>query len=194
MNGWFLSDARLGALPFAATVSAESRIAKPAADVEIEFDDFAFNGLDAITAGPQLWKIANIGAQPDMLVLASVPSGTTQEELVAIVTEPEEGRLVEGAMNGSAFAVLSAGVLHFSPGRRMWLPLTLKVGDYAAICFVKDSRTGQSHSTEGMAQLFTLSHDEANQALRRARSFSLTSCHCSRRSLPSSLPLKEAAD
>ena len=149
-----LNDARLGSAPLRATISAESKTDEPAADAEIGLVDFAFTGLDSVTAGPQLWKITNTGAQPHSLALAGVPRGTTQDEIVATMMEQEEGTLTEGAFE--SFAVLGAGVLLLSAGQSLWLPLTLTAGDYAAVCFVKDPATGKSHATEGMAQLFTV--------------------------------------
>ena len=43
-----------------------------------------------------------------------------------------------------------------SNGQTMWLPIDLKAGTYAAVCFVTDPSNGKPHAMEGMLKVFTV--------------------------------------
>jgi hypothetical protein len=148
-------DGPLEAVPLTSADAAESKTDEPASDAEIDFGDFSFSGLDNLAAGDHLWKIANKGAQPHMLVLTNVPAGTTDAQVLATVmsngTPTAEMVPVDQIQN------VSDGVLLLSAGQTMWLPITLKSATYAALCFVTDPSNGQLHAMEGMIKVFTVS-------------------------------------
>jgi len=150
------NDGQLGSVPLTATTSGESKTEVPKADAEVVFGDFNFSGLDAIKSGQQLWKITNKGAQPHMLVLAGVPKGTTMDQVMATLMSQASGTPTAGALDPSTVQFLSDGVLLLSTGQSMWLPITLAAGEYVALCFVTDPKTGKEHVMEGMEKLFTV--------------------------------------
>lgn len=151
------NDGEHGSVPLTAAASGDSVTQEPMATADVVFGDFNFKGLDGITAGQQLWKITNGGAQPHMLVLIGVPQGTTLDQVMATLMSEQSGTPVSSAVDPSTVRFLSDGVLLLSAGQPMWLPFMLAAGDYVALCFVTDPTTGQPHAAEGMVQLFTVS-------------------------------------
>jgi hypothetical protein len=138
-----------------AVEGADSNTTDPTADVTVEAGDFFFSGFsDGVQAGQQLWAITNTGKQPHMLVLAKVPDGTTEQQILDLMTSQDTGTPVPGALKESDAQFIPTGILLLSSAETMWLPTNLDAGTYAALCFVTDPATGQPHVMEGMVSVF----------------------------------------
>jgi hypothetical protein len=136
---------------------------EPAVAAEVGLIDFDFEVPDGIAAGPQVWKVVNNGAQPHHLVLAQVPDGTTEEQVIELLNAffgppatPETGATpVEPALGPDTFVErFSTGVL--ATGQANWIEVDLAPGTYAAICFVPDRETGLPHALMGMIEVITV--------------------------------------
>lgn len=144
-------------VPLTSAASGDSKTNEPVADADIVFGDFTFNGFDNLKAGAHLWKITNKGVQPHMLVLAKVPAGTTEGQLLATVMSDGTGTPAAGTVPFEQIENVSDGVLLLSAGQTMWLPINLDAATYAALCFVTDPSNGKLHVMEGMLKVFTVS-------------------------------------
>jgi hypothetical protein len=129
--------------------------AAPIPNVSITEVDFAFGGFATlIPAGQQVWQVTNMGSEPHMLVLGEVPAGTTLEQVLAAVGQPENATPEPGGLAQSDFQD-RGGVVLQSTGTTCWPVLDLAPGRYAAICFVPDPVHGMvPHAMEGMVAVF----------------------------------------
>lgn len=135
----------------------------PAVAAEVAMIDFDFEIPADLTAGPQIWQVVNEGSQPHHLILAQVPEGTTEDQLIALLNvafgppaTPEAGATpVEPALGFEDYVEVGfTGVL--STGQANWLQFDLAPGTYAALCFVSDPESGMPHALMGMVEIFTV--------------------------------------
>jgi hypothetical protein len=124
-----------GPVPMAAfTVTAAGSIGElPTADVEVELLDFRFAMPDEIKAGPQLWHIANKGAQLHHLLIWQRNEGISHEELV--------GGFLDGPRSGPPPMQWVIGWAATSAGQEGWVELDLAVGEYAILSLLPDFST-----------------------------------------------------
>jgi hypothetical protein len=146
-----------GNQPFAmltATAGSPSAMAEPNAAVTITEIDFSFAGFDHVPAGPQIWKVVHKGTQPHMLVLLSVPAGTTINELLTAFSAPPNATPTPGSPDFSQVRDVG-GIDLQSAGTTVYPVLNLAAGTYAAVCFVGDpNKGGEPHAMEGMISVF----------------------------------------
>lgn len=158
------------ALPITITDAPATQPAAPTADVSVELADFTFANLPStIKAGQQTWAITNKGAQLHELALYKLAPGFTIDQLIAIVSGPEATPMPGMAATPPAAAPAAAspagappfvgigGFAPVSPGHGGWLEINYEAGDYAALCFVPDIKTGKPHFMLGMKMAFTAS-------------------------------------
>jgi hypothetical protein len=116
--------------------------------------DFGFAGFDHVPAGPQIWKVVHQGTQPHMLVLIGVPAGTTLDQVMALITAPQDATPIPGGLDFTTFRDVG-GVDVQSAGTTVWPILNLSAGRYVALCFVGDrNKGGEPHVMEGMISIF----------------------------------------
>ncbi|HEX5498509.1 MAG TPA: hypothetical protein VFX03_04745, partial [Thermomicrobiales bacterium] len=107
-----------------------------------------------IPAGPQVWKIANVGVHhPHHVVMVRVPDGTTAPQIVQefnamISGTPAAGEPVFAKVIWVGYAALQSG------GQTTWAEFDLKPATYAVVCFIIDEATGRPHAADGMVTVF----------------------------------------
>jgi hypothetical protein len=147
----------IGNQPFAmltATGGSPNATAEPTAAVTITEIDFSFAGFDHVPAGPQIWKVVHKGTQPHMLILVSVPAGTTLDQVTALFTSFMTGTPAANGLDPSKIRDVG-GVDIQSAGTTVWPVLNLDAGRYAAVCFVPDpDKNYEPHAMEGMISVF----------------------------------------
>jgi hypothetical protein len=127
--------------------------AEPEADIMVTLVDFAITVEGTLTAGDHIVRIENQGAQPHFFELDTVPAGTTNDDLNA---------LIEGFMTGTPPA---DGVSEdeFMPvvytptqsiGTMTWHVISLEAGTYAASCWFPTAGVGDPHAFHGMHTVF----------------------------------------
>jgi plastocyanin len=137
----------------------------PAADTEIELQEYTFNGLpEGATAGRQLWQVTNVGTQPHIIVLANAPFAITMEQVMSLLQMGDEGEipadlgLTEEQLGQINF---DAGYVHvISPGQTVWVEMDLAAGSNIALCFITDRETGMPHAMMGMIGIFEVGAGE----------------------------------
>lgn len=121
-----------------------SPVADPTSAATISLFEFGFELPDNLAAGDQVWTVHNVGRVPHELLLAKVPDGTTNDDVMNML----------GSDTGEATPV--GGIGWISPGATGWTEVDLAPGTYAALCFVFDPDAGVPHAMEGMVQVFTI--------------------------------------
>lgn len=126
--------------------------ALPTADVKVEMLDFSFAMPDELTAGPQLWHIANGGAQSHHLLIWQRNEGTSHEEFLA-------GFLSDTPPSGPPPIQWVTGWAATGPGEGGWLELDLAPGEYEIVSFLPDfseSPPVKNQLEQGMHHLLTV--------------------------------------
>lgn len=154
------------ALPITVTAAPTTPAAAPTADVTVELADFKFINLPAsVKAGPQTWQIKNDGAQLHEIGIVKLAEGFTWEQFIALISQspatPMPGMAATPAASPEASgpppAVSFAGFAPMSAGYSGWTMFNLEPGNYGALCFVPDVKTGAPHFALGMQMAFSAS-------------------------------------
>jgi hypothetical protein len=144
--------------PMVVTVTGEFPVdaSEPDADVMATLVDFGIMVEGNLTAGERILRVENVGAQPHFLELSTVPAGTTNDDLTA---------LLNGFMTGTPAAV-DISEDDFGPGTYTptqsigtvtWTKVSLEAGTYAAMCFFPTAGIGDPHAFHGMHTVFEVS-------------------------------------
>lgn len=146
-------------LPLEVEVTGEVTGATPPdADVVVEMFEMDFTMPDEIAAGPLVWEVTTVGAQPHFMLLSRYPEQFTEEdvmELLATFGPPAspEAATPEPALDFALVEdVFDSGVL--STGQTNWVAIDLEPGYYVALCFITDPESGAPHAMLGMIELF----------------------------------------
>ncbi len=123
----------------------------------VTFVDFAITVEGNLTAGDHLFELQNNGAEPHFLVLESVPDGTTDDDVTAMLMS-ESGPPASPAAGASPAEEQGPAFLSASQSieTKVWSPVTLAAGTYAAMCFFPTAGTGMAHAMNGMHTVFTV--------------------------------------
>lgn len=145
-------------VPFTVTEDDAAVTEEPASTVLLEqTDDLQYIvSPEVVPAGPQVWKIDNIGTHHvHHVVMAGVPDDTTTQSIVGEFnalfagTPPAEDSLAM-QMTWVGYAAIQSG------GQTTWAEFDLDPGTYAVICYIMDPATGRPHVLDGMATVFTV--------------------------------------
>lgn len=144
--------------PVAVVVAGEAPtdLPKPVADVTITAVEMAFQFDGELKVGRQTIAFTNAGEQPHVLLLLTVPAGTTVDDFLALsatfddpAATPPDNLSFQDITNAVQGSDQSSGVT-------TWLEADLEAGDYIAVCFVPDPETGAPHAMLGMIDLVTV--------------------------------------
>lgn len=143
------------------TVSQVTQEGKPpAASVTVDLVDFSFANLPGqIEAGRHVWKVVDTGKQLHEIILNRIAPGVSfaQIEKILMTTPPDSASMHAGPPP----FVGMAGIAPMNTGETNWAVLDLEPGDYFAICFVPDTKTGKPHFELGMIMPFTVKPGKA---------------------------------
>jgi hypothetical protein len=112
---------------FFSVVAATETLDEPPAEWTIETGDFYFTLPEGITAGTYPFVISNAGTQSHEVILKK-----------------------KGDKAAGFFTIAPA------PGGNVWVDIELTPGEYTAICFFPDAKTGKPHFELGMKAKFTV--------------------------------------
>ncbi len=154
-------------IPTTITVTGEmAEVEDLAGAVEIVMAEMYFEVPDTLATGPQIWKIVNNGQQVHHVVLAGVPDGTTEDDVLALVESEFAGPPASPEAGATPVDVAEAGLsfedvedvfytLLFSEGQANWYEVDVQPGTYAMLCFMPDP-SGTPHVMLGMIEVFTV--------------------------------------
>ena len=151
-------------LPIEVEVTGEATGATPPeADVVVDMFEMDFTMPDEVAAGPLVWEVTTVGAQPHFMLLSRYPEEFTEEDVMELLAtfgppaSPAAGSPAaatpEPALDFALVEdVFDSGVL--STGQTNWVEIDLEPGYYVALCFITDPETGAPHAMRGMIELF----------------------------------------
>jgi hypothetical protein len=122
-----------GASPVASPVAEELP-----SDVQVSASEFAFDGADSASSGPQLWQVTNDG---EALHNAVLVSGDVEADVSA------GGSAVNDAM---ADADIAGAVGILSPGQVAYMVLDLESDSYTLVDTLPDGEGGDPNAAQGM--------------------------------------------
>jgi len=146
--------------PFIFEVTGEmpTDLAEPESSATLTMGEYVIKVTEGeLSAGPQVLKIENIGAQPHFVFGSLGPDDLTEEQ-VAVALEEELAAGDSGTppaySDFNPDEDLSFDVGFFSAtqstGTTVWLPVTFEAGTYAMACFFPDLGDGLPHAYHGM--------------------------------------------
>jgi plastocyanin len=115
----------------------------PAGDAALTLQDFAFVGLDSLSAGPHTVTVTNSGPQPHEATIVQLAEGVAATDLISMFTSTE-------APSGPPPFTTAGGVAGIAAGETVSMDVDLPAGEYAFICFVPDPASGAPHAALGM--------------------------------------------
>ena len=136
--------------------------AEPAADVTATMFEYDFRLEGALGTGPQVIKVANVGAQPHHMFMVRTPGPITEEQIAQILELEAQGATPapEAGLPDPDTFVPVAYMSTLSTEATAWLPVDLEPGHYVMVCFVPDVASGMPHAFEGMYEVITVGADE----------------------------------
>jgi hypothetical protein len=134
---------------FNVTGEMPADLAEPESGATLTMGEYVIEvSAGELTAGEQVVKIENIGAQPHFVFFTKGPDG---------MTEADVQEVLDGFMTGTPSAIDPevdfvdiAGTGTQSNGTSIWLSLDLEPGTYAMLCFFPDISDGAPHVFHGM--------------------------------------------
>ena len=128
---------------------AASTGALPASDAELALQDFAFVGLETISAGPHVVKVTNNGPQAHEATIVKLAEGVEVADLIPMFSSTEPP-------TGAPPFTSAGGVAGIKPGETVNMDVDLQPGKYAYLCFVPDPASGAPHAALGMVGALTV--------------------------------------
>lgn len=141
---------------FEVTGEMPTDLPEPEADAAIVMGEYVIEITEGeLTAGSQIVRVDNIGAQPHFIVWFRGPDGFTEEQVQVVLDEE-----MEAEMTGTpaAFSDLNPEedfeFITFtgtqSIGTSQWITVDLEPGTYGLVCFFPDMADGLPHAYKGM--------------------------------------------
>jgi hypothetical protein len=142
---------------FNVTGEMPANLPEPQADITMTYIEFGIEIEGALTAGDHLMMIQNHGGQPHFVYVAQGPDSMTNEQIAETLEgemngmDPEELPInSETDLTGAFFTATQ------SIDTRIWVPVSLDAGTYAAFCFFPNAGEGIPHAYHGMHTVFTV--------------------------------------
>ena len=135
--------------PFTVAEPVGEAAPTPASDGEIVTQEYSFT-LPTDFSGNGTFEIKNEGEQNHEMAVYGLAEGATIADVQALLSSTEPP-------TGPPPIIPSGGISAAAPGSSIFVDLDLKAGNYVAICFVPDTKTGAPHFTLGMIKDFTVS-------------------------------------
>jgi hypothetical protein len=151
-------DPEASQTPVIFVVSGEmpADLVEPESSATITMGEYVIEVTDgALTAGSQVVRIDNIGAQPHFVIAAKGPDGMTEDQIQTIL---DEEMAAEMSGTPAAYSGINPDTeledAFFtgtqSTGTSTWIPVTLDAGTYVLVCFFPDMGDGLPHAYHGM--------------------------------------------
>ncbi len=123
-----------------------SSVPAPQTDGTITLKDFAFGLPAQVAAGHHLWSVTNMGPQPHELSLLKLAPGKTFQDVGRFMQKPSGAPPFQDAGGMGGLAAGKSGIV----------ALDLTPGNYVALCFIPDPKSGKPHFMLGMVASFSV--------------------------------------
>ena len=139
--------------PVAFDVTGEmpADITEPASTATLTMGEYVINVTEgALTAGTQIIKVENIGAQPHFVVAESTQKEITNEDVEALLMADMTGTPAPIDFNPDTDLTTAFFTGTQSMGTSVWVEVNLEPGYLALLCFFPDVSDGMPHAYHGM--------------------------------------------
>lgn len=119
--------------------------------LEVTADDFSYDLMDTIPAGPLEIRLENAGSEPHQALIYKLNDGVDYPEYLKSVLKDDS--------QFPALSVRVGGVNYGVPAGQADTyeePDPYEPGTYALVCFIKDSESGKNHYELGMIAPLTV--------------------------------------
>lgn len=150
---------------FSVTGEMPSDLPEPESSATLTMGEYVIEVTEGeLTAGQQVVKVENIGAQPHFVYVAKGPDDMTEEQVQAILDAEMQAQITgtppafdELELNPEEDFqdVVSTGTQ--STDTDIWVPMNLEPGTYLMICFFPDIDDGLPHAYHGMYTIVEVS-------------------------------------
>ncbi len=130
------------------TESSGNQIPAPKDNGQIVLQDFSFTMPSSIPSGPVTLKVTNNGPQGHELDLVKPVQGKGAADVLNYLNAAHP--------SGPPPFTDAGGMGALQTGSSAWVKLNLQPGNYVAVCFVPDVKTGKPHFMLGMHTAFTV--------------------------------------
>jgi hypothetical protein len=125
---------------------ASAQATPPRAAAQVALADFSFLGAETLPTGKSVLEVTNGGPQAHELAIFKLGDNYSVDQFKADMAAD-----AAGTFSGPEPAIEEAGGFQgLAAGKKGWIELDLTPGNYALICFIPDTQTGQPHAYLGM--------------------------------------------
>ncbi len=137
---------------FQVTGEMPADLPEPAADVTLALSEYAIAVTDGqFSAGPQVVRLDNIGAQPHFVFGTHGPAGITDADVEAVLQSEMTGTPVANGIDPETDFQDVFGTGTQSGGTTMWVYVPdVPAGPLVLLCFFPDEGDGMPHALHGM--------------------------------------------
>lgn len=143
-------------IAFAVTGEMPTDLSEPASSATLTMSEMEITVSEgALTAGQQIVKVENLGAQPHFIVMFKGPDGFTEEQAAVVLDEEMQAEMTGtppaySGINPEEDLMPVAFTATQSTDTALWLSLDLEPGTYGLVCFFPDIADGTPHAYKGM--------------------------------------------
>lgn len=149
-------EAAQEAVVFTVTGEMPSDLPEPESSATLRMGEYLIDVSEGqLTAGEQIIKVENVGAQPHFVASAIGPDGMTEDQVATVLAEEMEAEMTGtppaySDLNpeedfGEGFYTATQ-----SNGTAVWVPVNLEPGTHLLSCFFPDIADGTPHAYKGM--------------------------------------------
>jgi hypothetical protein len=143
---------------FTVTGEMPADLTEPESSATIIMAEYSIEVTEGeLTAGQQVVKVTNVGAQPHFVFVALGPDEMTEEDIVAILEADMTGTPAATDINPDEDFVDVLGTGTQSTNTDIWVSVDLEPGKYVMVCFFPDIESGLPHALEGMYNVIEVS-------------------------------------
>ena len=136
---------------FEVTGEMPADLPEPESGATISMGEYVIGVTDGeLTAGSQVVKVENRGAQPHFIVWFKGPEGLTEEDVAAVLESDMTGTPAPVDFHPEEDLIPVFFTASQSTGTSVWVPVALEPGTYGLVCFFPDLADGMPHAFKGM--------------------------------------------
>lgn len=149
-------DAPWAPVVFEVTGEMPADLTEPESRATLSMAEYVIKVTEGeLTAGTQVIRIDNVGAQPHFIAWFKVPDGTTTEQIEVVLDEEAEAEVtgtppVYSGLNPDEDLTPVTFTATQSTGTSIWISVDLEAGSHGLVCFFPDQGDGIPHVNHGM--------------------------------------------
>lgn len=150
------SEAPQEPVVFQVTGEMPADLAEPASAATITMAEYAISVTEgSLSAGSQVVRIDNVGAQPHFIGWFQAPAGATEEQIQVVLDEELQAEMTGtppawSGLNPDEDLLPITFTATQSTGTSIWVTVDVPAGTQGLVCFFPDQGDGLPHAYHGM--------------------------------------------